>query len=524
MDNARRDYLEKKLASFQDAVVRRDLTMQGKDADEEETKVRDELAGYIHDSSEQEAINRNNQEEALRDGVSRLDEGMQDASMSQTFHNAAGKTLAQDRLDDFQATVPQGEMNLPRTDTEFVDQMPKAEVVPEPQVATDMSQEQYAPMSEGQPSEVSISPETEAEVSSQLNEQQKEDISKAKNPELVTDDPEEQLSIKNEYKRLMAEFEEASNAKNKARKTNALLHILKAVTTFGSKYGAANAQAKSGIRVDAPTSNYKVPTADELYQGPDKDILKQKLAALKMLKGGGKERQMELYERSLDIREKGQKVKEEAEKRRNKQFEFKVGETDKTRATKVVDEFNKDKITRAVTDGLLAADKADRILKTGGKLAPSVMGRLLARMAGEVGVMTDKDVEAFRGSSKWIDSMDRFFIRGITGKLTDEDKTSMKEIIADMKAINQKHLQRRATVIATQFATVNNAPVEQMLAYVQPGVDPYLDKPAKDTSPKPTQSTPAEVLSANEKIMRDPKSGRNVVVDKDTKKVLRWAK
>lgn len=317
-----------------------------------------------------------------------------------------------------------------------------------------------------------------------------------------------------EYQKLLKQYDEASKGKNKAKKLQALLSGVKAIADASSQFVAGAASAAGGFEVK-PGKGMEVPTVEQLYQGPDLDALKGKLNLLKSIKSGKLSEKDKFY---MDIAKKNYKLgldrlehQKEQEDRRLKKFKFDVGEKGKDRAEKVVNEFNKDATTKDIVKGLVAADKADEVIERGGKLAPSVMGRLLARLAGEVGVMTDKDVEAFRGSQKYTDALNRYFTRTmISGKLTEDDKKTMKQMVKNLRDVNQQHLQKRATVIGTQFATVNNVPVEDMMRYVQPGVTQYI---------KPQKRQP----QVNEKIMRDPKSGRNVIVDATTNKVLRWA-
>ena len=187
----------------------------------------------------------------------------------------------------------------------------------------------------------------------------------------------------------------------------------------------------------------------------------------------------EYQKRSLGLRERDMAFKERGEDRRTKQFEFKKNETDKMRKEKIIKAFNSDANVKAANQGIAAADKAEIIIEKGGKMAPSVMGRLLARMAGEVGVMTDKDVEAFRGSAAWTDSLERFFQRGITGTLTGTDKSEMANMVQLMRKANVNELSNRAGILSGQFAAANDIQPEQIMPYLQSAIDVYQPKQKK---------------------------------------------
>jgi hypothetical protein len=207
--------------------------------------------------------------------------------------------------------------------------------------------------------------------------------------------------------------------------------------------------------------------------------------ALQLLKQGGGS-MTEYQKLNLGLQRDRLGLEKKAEKRRlagqqmsRDKFEFKKDEKEKDRSQKVVDTFNSDGVVKDVTKEFLAADKADRILEKGGKMAPAVMGRLLARMSGEVGVMTDKDVEAFKGSSAWTDAIQRFFERGTSGNLTTEDKALMKNIVGQMRSASYEHYIKRAGIISGQFAAINNVSPDQMMVYLEPAVTEYY-KPDSD--------------------------------------------
>lgn len=153
---------------------------------------------------------------------------------------------------------------------------------------------------------------------------------------------------------------------------------------------------------------------------------------------------------------------------REEKFEFKKGETEKTRMEKVVKEFNADPVMRDSKKAVIAAEKARSIIQKGGKMAPAVMGRLLARMAGEVGVMTDQDVASFKGSAQWSDSMERFFQRGIMGTLTETDKSEMTNMVDRLSAIEAQAIEGYADNISRQYSRAAGVDREGLLKAVLP--------------------------------------------------------
>lgn len=183
---------------------------------------------------------------------------------------------------------------------------------------------------------------------------------------------------------------------------------------------------------------------------------------------------MQLRQASLDLREREFGLKEKSEERRGEQFTFKQDETGKGRNEKIIKEYNKDDVVKVSNKSLAQVTKAREVLTKGGKLAPSVMGRILARMAGEVGVMTDKDVEAFKGSPKWTDEIARFFTRGTMGQLTNEDKKAMMNFVNLAENAEINNLKTRADIISSQYSAANpDMTKDSIYGMIKPAIDAY---------------------------------------------------
>lgn len=205
------------------------------------------------------------------------------------------------------------------------------------------------------------------------------------------------------------------------------------------KVGRSIASGYGGNVEKADTSTLK-----EIAEGPLNDYLEMKKS------GDAQAREARLQE-ALGLRKEELNLKKSGEERRVEQFDFKKDETEKERKEKILGKWNSDKTAQAARDGIRAAEKAEEILKSGGKMTPAIMGRLLARMAGEVGVMTDKDVADFRGSVSWKDSFERWFIKGTTSELTEQDKKAMQKMIKNMKQAERDAYAGHAYQTALQY-------------------------------------------------------------------------
>lgn len=119
--------------------------------------------------------------------------------------------------------------------------------------------------------------------------------------------------------------------------------------------------------------------------------------------------------------------------------------------TDVVKSYNKDPIVLESQKSIGKAQNAKEMLKLNNPISAAVVKRALARMSGEVGVMTDKDVESFAGSKKWTDQMEQLYQQASRGTLTDTNKKYMLEIIDNMEKIERQKLQERTDVLTKQF-------------------------------------------------------------------------
>ena len=146
------------------------------------------------------------------------------------------------------------------------------------------------------------------------------------------------------------------------------------------------------------------------------------------------------------------KLGEKSEERRERKFGYEIGEDVKTKHAGIIKDFNKSIHVRDTIKAVKSIKKIRNIVETNGKLAPSVVIRLLARIADETGVMTDQDVNSFRGSLKWTDALERWYHRGLTGTLTDTDKQAMLTMVDNIEKIEYTALDAYADNVSHQYS------------------------------------------------------------------------
>ena len=250
--------------------------------------------------------------------------------------------------------------------------------------------------------------------------------------------------------------------------------------------GAAEVQRKVGTQVGLKdfTPVQGPDTAGQLERDRQNRLnkLKEDMNILSSIEKSRKSGQMTPYqEQMLDyLRSKEDRLSKKDELG-IKRFDFKKGETEKGRLEKVVKEFNADPVLRDSKKAIIAAEKAKSTINSNGKMAPAVMGRLLARMAGEVGVMTDQDVASFRGSSAWNDSLERYFQRGITGRLTDTDKQEMLRMVDALSKIENQAIEGYADNLSRQYSEAAGLDKDELMKAVLPkrAKEIYKNQPEK---------------------------------------------
>lgn len=155
---------------------------------------------------------------------------------------------------------------------------------------------------------------------------------------------------------------------------------------------------------------------------------------------------------NLKAREKQLDIFESEAARREKGQAFRISDTFFKRNEKFINTFNKDKIVQDSRAALAKVGVAKEVISSGNLLARSVASRLLSRLSGEVGVMTDADVRAFEFSSKagvenWIKSKLQQFVKGT---LSRKERETMLGLIDRMGRRHRENIREQADVFVKQ--------------------------------------------------------------------------
>ena len=189
--------------------------------------------------------------------------------------------------------------------------------------------------------------------------------------------------------------------------------------------------------------------------------------------------------------------KEQAAARKEVAKEAREARADKEKALKdertvrhakdLQDAFNKDKSTVKAREGLDSALDAEQLLNSNTPISDQAVKRSLARLSGEVGVMTDQDVAAFGGSKAVKDRLKQSLQQMTSGTLTDENRQYMQQLVDVFKKRREEQLDHRAIEMAAQGAKRLNTSNEEIYEYLRPGkampseksMDPKIDAYAK---------------------------------------------
>lgn len=137
---------------------------------------------------------------------------------------------------------------------------------------------------------------------------------------------------------------------------------------------------------------------------------------------------------------------------------------------KLQETFNKDKVAVKALEGINSAEDAEALLDSNTPIGDEAVKRSLARLSGEVGVLTDQDVKAFGGSKSAQDRLNQSVKQLIDGKLTEENRKYMKTILNVFKNRRSEQLDKQAVKIAQQGSNRLGIDVKEAYEAIRPGM------------------------------------------------------
>jgi len=256
--------------------------------------------------------------------------------------------------------------------------------------------------------------------------------------------------MEEKLKKRMQEIEELGAPRelsNEEKFRAALVGFLPLIAGLGSSEDIA-----SGAKVGQDA----IKQMDEEKKEADKA---RRTAAIQVLQSVGQEESRDLREKEVDLRTEGRElqkrrlgIEQAREERLSKGQTFKEQEQETRKETSLIDKFQK--ASEKSREALNYATKVEELVKANSPLSGAFVIRALARISGEVGVLTDQDVNAFKGSRAWTDRMQQAFEEATTGKLTDSNRKYILEAVKQLKSIENDVLKTKAEDYAKKYGRV----------------------------------------------------------------------
>lgn len=180
---------------------------------------------------------------------------------------------------------------------------------------------------------------------------------------------------------------------------------------------------------------------------------------------------------------------------------------------KIQTDFNKDKLVIKAEEGLKAAHDAEDLLETDNPITAEAVKTSLARLSGEVGVLTDRDVARFGGSKAAIARINQSVKQMYDGKLTEENKAFMKQILQVFKARREEELDERAKLHAQQGGKRLGVDEQEAYDYIRPGVAFPTDTP-RSRSPQgtsPEEDRKIQIFMSKNPSVKSPEEARKIL-------------
>lgn len=118
--------------------------------------------------------------------------------------------------------------------------------------------------------------------------------------------------------------------------------------------------------------------------------------------------------------------------------------------TKFVDSLNQDPVIKKKASVLSAADDIENLLNAANPVADNAIPTYMARLAGEVGALSEADKKPFGGSQSLLSQLNQTISNATAGKLTDENRQFVRSLVATIRKSSENTINRRKIEIVDQ--------------------------------------------------------------------------
>lgn len=150
------------------------------------------------------------------------------------------------------------------------------------------------------------------------------------------------------------------------------------------------------------------------------------------------------------------------------------------------------------TKQLQYAASVKKLLSTENPVANDASRTQIARLSGEVGVLTDRDVARFGGRQDAVSKVKRMGKKIMTGKLTMQDRKDLREVAELFELSAQEKLNNRLMNLAQGQSEAYGVPIDRIM----PLVNAYGTM--QDMGQEQSQAIPDTVIQQAQEAINDP--------------------
>lgn len=151
------------------------------------------------------------------------------------------------------------------------------------------------------------------------------------------------------------------------------------------------------------------------------------------------------------------------------QREIVAGKRSDEKKVRALEAYNKDPGVRKLRERQDMADNAEALLSMSNPVADEAVGTQLARMAGEVGNLTEGDISRFKGSQDIVAKARRFATRNLTGRIPESDRKDLQDMVRVFKAKNRESDARAAEKFSKQYGNAYGMEEGELREVLTPG-------------------------------------------------------
>jgi len=156
-----------------------------------------------------------------------------------------------------------------------------------------------------------------------------------------------------------------------------------------------------------------------------------------------------------DLKKKGEQRRDKTLDFQREKFGFQVTDNFKKKRKNIIDTFNKDKIVLESRTALSNIGAVRKLITSGSLLAEPAAKRALAKLSGEVGRLTEEDVNAF-ADPQIVAKIKNIFLRGAGAKgMSEHTKQVFLSTIAAMEKKRKEEIRKVATKQSAQYEAAN---------------------------------------------------------------------